>query len=172
MYVGKGTYGHESINFIKSPENIYDLFIGNYCSIGEGLTVYMGGDHNLNFITTFPFGKRCKHLNSVNGENTTIFKGDVTIGNDVWIGMNTTIMSGVTIGDGSVIAANSHVIKNVEPYTIVGGNPAKFIRYRFDKEIIEKLLKLEWWYLDDSVLNSILPILCSDDYHSLLNLNL
>jgi virginiamycin A acetyltransferase len=71
-------------------------------------------------------------------------KGNVIIGNDVWIGSNVTIMSGVTIGDGAVIANNSHVVKNVEPYTLVGGNPAKLIKYRFSKEQIEKLLKIKW----------------------------
>jgi len=169
MNVGKGTYGHESINLIKSPETNYDLYIGNYCSIGERLTVYIGGDHNINLLTTFPFGKKCKNLNSVDGNNVTKFKGDVIIGNDVWIGLGVTIMNGVTIGDGSVIAANSHVIKNVEPYSIIGGNPAKHIKYRFEKNVIDKLLEIKWWYLDDDKLNKILPYLCSDDYQKFLN---
>lgn len=172
MNVGKGTYGHESINFIKSPDTKYDLYIGKYCSIGENLTIYIGGDHNTRLITTFPFGKKCKHLNSVNGDNVTTFKGDVVIGNDVWIGMKCTIMSGVKIGDGAVIAANSHVIKDVYPYSIVGGNPANHIKYRFSKEIIDKLLEIKWWNFDDDKLNKILPYLCSDDYENFLKLKL
>ena len=73
------------------------------------------------------------------------FKGDTVIGNDVWIGQDVTIMPGVIIGDGAVIAANSTVVKSVEPYSIYGGNPAKFIKKRFSDEKIEFLLKLEWW---------------------------
>jgi acetyltransferase-like isoleucine patch superfamily enzyme len=72
-------------------------------------------------------------------------KGDVVIGNDVWIGDNVTIMSGVTVGDGAIIAAYSHIVKDVEPYSVVGGNPGKFIRYRFRKDQIEKLLQIKWW---------------------------
>lgn len=169
MRVGKGTYGHENINFIKSPETNFDLYIGNYCSIGEQVTVYIGGDHNVNFLTTFPFGKREKHLNSVRVDETTTFKGDVIIGSDVWIGMKTTIMSGVTIGHGSIIAANSHVVKNVEPYSIVGGNPAKFIKYRFNEEIIKKLLEIEWWNFNEEKINKYLNILCSKDYQKFID---
>jgi hypothetical protein len=76
-------------------------------------------------------------------------------------------MSGITIGDGSVIAANSHVVKNVEPYSVVGGNPAKLIRKRFSDDIIDKLLDLKWWNLDDNIINEISPLLCSGDYENL-----
>jgi len=168
MNVGVGTYGHETINLIKSPETDCDLYIGNYCSIGEGVTAYLGGDHNTRFLTTYPFGKRSKHLNSFDGNNTTTFKGDIKIGNDVWVGMNSTFMSGVTIGDGSIIAANSHIIKNVEPYTIVGGNPAKYIKHRFEKSIIDKLLEIKWWFFEDEKLNNFLSLLCSENYEDFL----
>ena len=87
-------------------------------------------------------------------------KGDVTIGNDVWIGSNVTIMSGVTNGDGAVIANNSHVVKNVEAYSLAGGNPAKLIKYRFTPEQIEALLKIKWWYWDDA---KITPFLCNNN---------
>ena len=72
-------------------------------------------------------------------------KGDLIIGNDVWIGYNATIMAGVTIGDGAIIATNATVVKDVPPYSIVGGNPAQIIKYRFDEAIREKLLQLKWW---------------------------
>ena len=81
-------------------------------------------------------------------EHTCTTRGDVIIGNDVWIADNVTIMSGVRIGDGAVIACNSHVVKDVEPYSIVGGNPAKFIKHRFTQEQIECLLKIKWWNWD------------------------
>lgn len=83
----------------------------------------------------------------------------MTIGNDVWLGRDVTIISGTTIGNGSVIAANSHVVKDIEPYSIYGGNPAKFIRYRFSKEIIEMLLELQWWNYDDFIIEKIYPFL-------------
>ena len=72
-------------------------------------------------------------------------KGDITVGNDVWIGYNATIMAGVTIGDGSIIATNSAVVRDVEPYSVVGGNPAKVIKKQFSDDKIEKLLRLKWW---------------------------
>lgn len=84
--------------------------------------------------------------------------------------MNVTILSGVTIGDGAIIAANSHVFKNIPPYSIAGGNPCKHIKYRFKEEIIEKLLELKWWDLPDNEIQKLIPILCSSDENLLLNL--
>ena len=77
-------------------------------------------------------------------------KGQILIQNDVWIGRGATIMGGVTIHNGAVVAANSVVTKDVEPYSIVGGNPARHIKYRFDKEIIDKMISIQWWYWDDN----------------------
>jgi acetyltransferase-like isoleucine patch superfamily enzyme len=91
--------------------------------------------------------------------NYTSIGPDVRIGNDVWIGYGATIMSGVTIGDGAVIAANSHVVKHVKPYEIVGGNPAKHIKFRFDIETIGLLLAIKWWNLPESEVNKLIPIL-------------
>ena len=96
-----------------------------------------------------------------NGEGHPATKGNVTIGNDVWIGNNVTIMSGVTIGDGVVIANNSHVVKNVEPYSLVGGNPALCVKKRFTSEQIQQLLDIKWWYWDDAKINTFTPLLCN-----------
>lgn len=172
MKVGKGTYGHENILINKSPETNYDLYVGNFCSIGNNLNVYLGGHHNYKWMTTYPFGIKYGHLTSVNGVGCVYHNGDVVIENDVWIGINCTIMSGVTIANGAVVAANSHVVKDVEPYSIVGGNPAKHIKYRFSKNIIDKLLEIKWRDFDDDKLNKILPILCSDKYDEFLKLDL
>lgn len=134
------------------PEEYYDIkniHIGKYCSISTGFTVFLGGNHRYDTFSTFPF----KELN-LNDEckPNSIFKPEPVIGNDVWIGMNVTIFPGVTIGDGAVIGAYSVVTKNVEPYSIVGGNPAKIIKKRFSDEIINKLIQLKWWDLPDEII--------------------
>lgn len=170
MIVGKYTYGSEFINLIKSPYTTYDLYIGKFCSIGQNITVYIGGDHRHDWITTYPFGHVNKDVfSNFNGDGHVMFKGDVVIGNDVWIGINSTIMNGVKIGDGAVIAANSHVVKDVDAYSIVGGNPAKHIRYRFDDTIVNKLNKLKWWEKSDAEINDILPLLCSNNFNELFD---
>ena len=138
--IGKHTYGSQNIEIYYWGEGTW-LDIGNFCSVSGHILVYLGGNHRTDWITTYPFGHTHTNVfNGFNGEGHPATKGDVIIGNDVWIGNNATIMSGVTIGDGVVIANNSHVVKNVEPYSLVGGNPAKLIKYRFTQEQIQKLL--------------------------------
>lgn len=137
-------YGEENND---NPE--YNVHIGNYTSISQNCKIitYEGHHHHTNG-STFPFYQ-------INSKSN----GDVIIGSDVWIGRDVTIMSGVTIGDGAVIAANSHVVKDVEPYSIYGGNPAKFIKYRFDKELIDKFLQLKWWDYPEHIVDLIIPYL-------------
>ena len=158
---GKHTYGNPIIH--SWGENA-KLVVGNFCSIASNCNVYLGGNHRTDWVTTYPFGHINQNIfNNFNGVGHPSTKGDVIIGNDVWIGDNVTIMSGVTIGDGAVIANKSHVIKNVEPYSIVGGNPAKLIKKRFTKEQIDKLLEIKWWNWDDSKINIFTPLLCNQD---------
>jgi len=97
------------------------------------------------------------------GKDIRSKKGGVIIGSDVWIGGGTTIMDGLTIGDGVSIAANSQVVKNVEPYSIVGGNPAELIKYRFSYDIVKRFLELKWWDFPDEVIVELTPFLCSSD---------
>ena len=159
--VGQYTYGNKELS-VKKHSGAGELIIGNYCSIAEKVTIFLGSEHRTDWITTFPFGHRNTDVfggAEIKGHPTT--KGDVVIGNDVWIGYNVTIMSGVKIGDGAVIAANSHVVKDVLPYSITGGNPAKFIKYRFDNEIVELLLKLRWWDLNDQQVKEVIHTLCA-----------
>ena len=159
--IGKHTYGNPNIFSYGEGTKVV---IGNFCSIAGNCNIFIGSNHRTGWVTTYPFGHINQHIfNKFNGKGHPATKGDVIIGNDVWIGANVTIMSGVTIGDGAVIANNSHVIKNVEPYSIVGGNPAKFIKYRFTSEQIEKLLQIKWWFWDDTKINSFSPLLCSDN---------
>lgn len=140
------------------------LTIGSFCSIANNCQIYLGGNHRIDWVTTYPFGHTRQNIfPKFNGKGHPTTKGDVIIGNDVWIGNNVTIMSGVTIGDGAVIACNSHVVKNVEPYSIVGGNPAKFIKFRFTDDQIAALLRIKWWTWDDERINEMSPMLCNED---------
>jgi acetyltransferase-like isoleucine patch superfamily enzyme len=113
--------------------------IGKFCSIADGVTIYSGGEHRYDWVSNYNFSEKMAC------ESCTTSKGDVIIGNDVWIGDGALILSGVSIGDGAIIAARAVVTKDVQPYEIVGGNPAKHIRYRFSKAQIEKLLMIHWW---------------------------
>lgn len=158
MIVGEHTYGlkHATIVF----KDAASLIVGKYCSFAPMVKLFLGGNHRTDWITTYPFG----HVetdtfgsNKHNGHPST--RGDIVIGNDVWVGAYATIMSGVTIGDGAVIAANAHIVKDVAPYEVVGGNPARHIRYRFEPEIIYGLMGLSWWNLPDDVVKSIIPVL-------------
>lgn len=157
---GKYTYRQPNLHWHNDNAQFK---IGNFCSVAENVHVYLGGNHRTDWVTTFPFGHIHQNVfNSFNGAGHPSTKGDVVVGNDVWIGSGVTIMSGVTIGDGAVIANNSHVVKNVEPYSLVGGNPAKIIKYRFTPEQIDKLLEIKWWYWDDEKINKFAPLLCSN----------
>lgn len=161
---GKYSYGINCIRIHPWEGREQRVIIGNFCSISSNLTIFLGANHRIDTVSTFPFGIINNDVfNNFEGVNV-VSKGDeVNIGNDVWIGINVTIMPGVKIGDGAVIAMNSHVVKNVEPYTIVGGNPAKVIKKRFSDKQIEKLLEIKWWYWPDEKINQYLPLLCNNN---------
>ena len=141
-------------NFEKNVKYHFDftgdqLIIGKFCMIASDVKFIMNGANHLsNAISTYPFAVFGNGWESAMEGKTYPNKGNIEIGNDVWIGYNATIMAGVKIGDGAIIATNSTVVSDVEPYTIVGGNPAKEIKKRFSPEIIERLLKLQWWNWD------------------------
>ncbi len=146
------------------------LIIGKFCSIGSGVKFIMNGaNHDVNLFTTYPFaifGGTWSEKVGIPEVN----KGDTAINNDVWIGYDALIMPGVNIGDGAVIASNAVVTKDVEPYTIVGGNPAQLIRKRFDEGVIEMLLTLRWWDWDIETITEHLPILSSNNLAGLSEL--
>jgi acetyltransferase-like isoleucine patch superfamily enzyme len=137
--VGKFTYGYPKI---VNYRGIATCKIGKFCSIAEGVTILLDGEHKPDWVTTYPFYDYVKGFHDMQPPHT---KGDVVIGNDVWIGLNAIVLSGVCIGDGAVVGANAVVTKDVEPYAIVAGNPARLIRKRFNDETVKKLLKIKWW---------------------------
>ena len=137
VHVGNYSYGEiVVINF----SDRYSLTIGNYCSIATGSTFIVCGDHYLNHISTFPFKVMCLQ----NEKFEAISNGDIIIEDDVWIGENAVILSGVHIGQGAVIAAGAVVTRDIPPYSIVAGVPAKILRYRFDQDVINELLKIDF----------------------------
>jgi acetyltransferase-like isoleucine patch superfamily enzyme len=159
MEIGKYTYGKPEI--IKG-DNSGDLFIGKFCSIASGVVILLGRNHRKDWITTYPFpafpGDWPEARDIPECENS---KGDVIIGNDVWIGLGATILSGVRIGDGAVIGARAVVAKDVAPYAIVVGNTAREIGKRFDEKTIEKLLDMKWWDWAEERIRADIRILCS-----------
>jgi len=168
--VGRGTYGVGSISVLSWDDQAI-IRIGSFCSIAQP-TIILGGNHRTDWMTTFPFGHTdegefSKHfIPKIQGHPSS--NGDVIIGNDVWIGLHATIMSGVTIGDGAVIGYNSVVSRDVGPYEIVVGNPARSVKKRFDDEIIDLLLKLRWWELSSDIIRQIYPELCQPPTRDLL----
>lgn len=137
----------------------YKINMGKYTSISTECKFMLSGNHDYKKVTTFlPFGDA-----EYNIEEFITSNGDINIGSDVWIGNNCTIMSGITIGHGAVIASGAVITKDVEPYTIVGGSPAKPIKKRFDDETIKDLLEIKWWDLDESILIENRHLLFSQD---------
>lgn len=152
------------------PINGDKLKIGRYCSIACGSKfLFTSGNHALASLSTYTFpifyeewGLDAKDICGA-WDN----KGDIIVGNDVWIGFEAVILSGVTIGDGAIIGARAVVTKDVPPYTIVGGVPAKTIRKRFDDRTIEKLLSLRWWDRDETTVKKAIPAIRSGNVDAL-----
>ena len=140
------------------------LIIGKFCQIAAGVEFVMNGaNHQMNAVSTYPFYTLEGWDMAPPSQDDMPFKGDTVIGNDVWIGQNATILPGVHIGDGAIIGAESVVGKNVEPYTIVAGDPARVLRKRFDDEMIGLLLKFRWWDKSIDEINSLIPLLTCGD---------
>ena len=163
--IGDYTYVNFKVNSYNSDVKSR-LVIGKFCSIAVGVVFTLGGEHRSDFATTYPFNRLLKSFNYITGTPTS--KGDIIVGNDVWIGENAHIMSGVTIGDGAIVGSEALVTKDVPPYAIVGGNPAKVIKYRFDQYTINELLKIKWWDFDEEELVKVIPLLLSTDIDELI----
>lgn len=168
IIVGDFTYVADS-NFETHVSHLYDwngdkLIIGKFCQIASGVEFLMNGaNHQMNAVTTFPFYTLEGWKMNPPASFDMPLKGDTVIGNDVWIGQNAVILPGVNIGDGAIIGANSVVGKDVLPYSVVVGNPAREIRKRFDDEMISLLQQFQWWNKDIDEINGLIPLLtCSD----------
>lgn len=175
IIIGDFTFYHDFVNdprdFEKNnvlyhyPINHDKLIIGKFCSIACGAKfLFNGANHTLKSLSTYPFPifyEEWSH--GIWADKSWDNKGDIKIGNDVWIGYDAIIMAGVTIGDGAIIATRAVVTKDVPPYTIVGGVPAKIIRKRFSDEVIEELLKQKWWdFPNEEILKRIKYIQTGD----------
>ena len=161
MTVGRHSYG---IPVIKTYENEPDhkLIVGSYTALSEESIVMLGGEHAVDQVTTFPL-RITLGLPGALEDGMPVQTGDTVIGSDVWLTMRTFVRSGVTIGDGAIVASGAVVINDVPPFAIVGGNPAKVIRYRFTPEQIEALLEIRWWDWPDSLVVEATPLLSGTD---------
>lgn len=163
--IGEFTYGTPIIRWWGEDAK---LKIGRFCSIAANVKIYLGGNHRPECITSYPFPSPPMNQDWSNANNRGLptlpaTNGNVVIGNDIWIGDDAIILSGVTVGDGAVIAARSVVTKDVPPYAIVGGNPARIICHRFPEEEIAMLCELKWWDWDIVKINKFIPYLCDSD---------
>lgn len=139
------------------------LVIGKFCAIAAETRFIMAGDHKLDAISTYPFPIFQQGWETAFNVLDLPVKGDIVVGNDVWFGYDSLIKGGVKIGDGAIIAARAVVVKDVPPYSIVAGNPAKVVKMRFDDKTIERLLQIAWWDWTIEKINRNLTLICSLD---------
>lgn len=156
--IGVGSYG---IPVVHDWHEGTTLKIGAYTSIADDVHIFLGGQHRTDWVSSYPFPAFLEEARNVQNYGGT--RGDVSIGNDVWLASGCTILSGVTIGDGAVVAARSVVSRDVQPYSIVAGNPARHVRFRFESKDREALLASAWWAWPEEEVRRIASLLCSDD---------
>lgn len=155
--IGSGSYG---LPIVHDWQEGTTLKIGSYTSIAENVEIFLGGHHRSDWITTYPFPAMIEEARHVS--DYAVSRGDVVVGSDVWLCTNSIILSGVTVGHGAVVAAGAVVSRDVAPYSIVAGNPARHIRWRFEPEVCVALLQAAWWGWPEEEVRNIAPLLCSD----------
>ena len=182
IIVGEYTYYDDIDGAEKFEEHVthfYDfigdkLIIGKFCAIARGIEFIMNGaNHRMSSVTTYPFNimGACWEKAAPTLSDLPL-KGDTIIGNDVWIGQNVTIMPSVKIGDGAIVAANSVATKELPPYHIAGGNPAKVIKKRFEDKLIRHLLEIKWWDWPPEKIFDNLEVLCSSNLDAIMRITL
>jgi chloramphenicol O-acetyltransferase type B len=165
LVVGRHTYGTPRVWNYQGSER--KVTIGSFCSIGPNVQIITGGIHPSDWVSTYPFRIQWRMPGAYqDGMPTT--RGEVVIGNDVWLGTDSVALSGVRIGDGSVVATRAVVTRDVPPYAVVAGSPARVIRYRFPPEVIERLLEIAWWNWDDDAVREAVPLLSSNNIDEFL----
>jgi acetyltransferase-like isoleucine patch superfamily enzyme len=162
LTLGRHTYG------FVDPDETFPMYtegarivVGAFCSISSEARVLGGGEHAISRASTFPLRARLFDSQERTASES-VDKGPTVIGNDVYIGVGAIVLSGVTIGDGAVIGAGAVVSKPVPPYAVVAGSPARIIRYRFEREIRDRLLALRWWEWEDAKIHRLLPLFMGD----------
>lgn len=164
---GRGTYD-DDLKILDWGEGAR-LHVGQFCSIASGVRIILGGNHRVDWVTTYPFTHfrdAWPSAAGISGHPAT--RGDVVIGNDVWLAFGATILSGVTIGDGAVIGAHAVVSRDVPPYAVVVGNPAQVVRRRFEQAVIDRLLAVAWWNWPDAKIARLMPKLLAADIEAFL----
>ncbi len=162
--IGVGTYGMPIVHDWSEGST---LKIGKYCSIANNVQILLGGQHRIDWVSCFPFPAylpEAAHIQDFGGT-----RGDVAIGSDVWLCTDCIILSGVTVGHGAVVACGAVVTRDVAPYSVVAGNPAKHIRWRFDEPIRRALLEAAWWDWPELEIRESVEMLCSNDLEGFIN---
>ncbi len=162
--LGIVTYGMPQVH---DDEEGTTLRIGAFCSIASKVQIFLGKNHRTDWVSTYPFPAffaQASHIREFG-----VSRGDVVVGNDVWLCANCMVLSGVTIGHGAVVGAGAVVTRDVEPYSVVAGNPAQHVRWRFDEPTRHTLLFVAWWDWPLDELREIMPLLCSDQVHQLFD---
>ena len=166
--IGDFSYGRPKvIAFTRDTR----LIIGKFCSIAANVKIVLGADHRMDWVSTYPFPALAKIWPEADGvKGHPASKGDVVIGNDVWIAEGAVILSGVKIGDGAVIGSQAVVSKDVAPYTVVSGNPARHVKNRFDEDTTNMLMQIQWWNWPIEKIRRHMHLICSQEIDEFLRI--
>jgi acetyltransferase-like isoleucine patch superfamily enzyme len=165
LTMGRHTYGMPMIWSYRGSER--KVVIGSFCSIAPGVQILSGGIHPTDWVASYPFRSRWG-MEGAYSDGMPQSRGEVVIGSDVWLGTDAVLLSGVTIGHGSIIAARSVVTRDVPPYSVAAGCPARVLRQRFPPQVVDALLRIAWWEWDDAKIRAAVPLLSSADIEGFL----